>query len=296
MDCHENDLKKWYNVRDMFLGQNYVKQDIKRALELCRHCCVDDAKWLSTVFSGKMVSTVFEARQVLWNVDDARALCFAALLCCPSDWRRLRSSAELGYSYAQVWMAWATDGAEMLEWARMSVPERDSFVFFGQYHEENGEVELAKTNYLSAAKMGDVSGMVSYGCLMEPSDAKLGWMWLDRALEGGNRSAFLYRFLSQVDNFLLGVGNLQVVFLIGRRLKGSIDERKREILGIRLRNFEVFANAAAIAINFFETQCIHAKDAVRTWSLVGLRSGVVTDLRIMIGKIIWDVRSEANYQ
>jgi hypothetical protein len=35
--------------------------------------------------------------------------------------------------------------------------------------------------------------------------------------------------------------------------------------------------------------------AVDSWTIIGLRNGVVKDIRKMIGKMIWDAREQAAY-
>lgn len=49
------------------------------------------------------------------------------------------------------------------------------------------------------------------------------------------------------------------------------------------------------AVAFYKLQIEAAKKAVVSWSLVGKRLGVVKDVRIMIGKLIWADRELALY-
>ena len=94
---------QYYEVRDTLLGRNYVKQDVKRALELATTCEHPEAQWLSKIFAGKDVKTPEEAREVfLAHEPDARALCFAAVIVGPADHDRLRRAAEMGFAFAQA--------------------------------------------------------------------------------------------------------------------------------------------------------------------------------------------------
>jgi hypothetical protein len=46
---------------------------------------------------------------------------------------------------------------------------------------------------------------------------------------------------------------------------------------------------------FYDFQIHCYRKAVNLWTLVGLRAGVVKDIRILIGKMIWDAKEEAKY-
>ena len=54
--------------------------------------------------------------------------------------------------------------------------------------------------------------------------------------------------------------------------------------------------AAKQAIAFYEAQIKASKDAMRAWTLVGIKLKVVKDLRKLIAKLIWDSREEALYK
>ena len=102
---------QYYEVRDTLLGRNFVKQDVTRALELASTCQHPEARWLTEIFAEKDVRTKQDARYVFLSQgnDDARALCFSALLSWSRDHARLRRSAEMGFAFAQAHCA-ATEG------------------------------------------------------------------------------------------------------------------------------------------------------------------------------------------
>ena len=80
---------EYYVIRDTLLGRNFVKQDVKRALELASTCQHPEAQWLTEIFAGKDVKTPEEARDIfLAQGNDARALCFSACLLRPVDKER----------------------------------------------------------------------------------------------------------------------------------------------------------------------------------------------------------------
>ena len=95
---------EYYIIRDVLLGHNYVKQDVKRALELASTCKHPEAKWLTEIFAGKGVETEEEARDVFLaqGEENMRAQCFAAVIVEPWDRARLKRSAELGFAFARA--------------------------------------------------------------------------------------------------------------------------------------------------------------------------------------------------
>jgi|JI10StandDraft_1071094.scaffolds.fasta_scaffold1446970_1 hypothetical protein len=86
-----------------------------------------------------------------------------------------------------------------------------------------------------------------------------------------------------------------VLFAIGRALKGHVHEEKMEIFSIST-NFAARIGPANKAMAFYDAQVVAAKCAVKTWSLVGIRCKVVKDIRILIGKLIWESREEGLYR
>ncbi len=120
------------------------------------------------------------------------------------------------------------------------------------------------------------------------------WIWLGRAALGGLPDYFLGSFSEQAKQCFSGSGNASIVFLIGRALRGKIDTEKKEILG-STRNFYSIIGPANQALSFYDSQIKSARLAVDVWTMVGIRFGIVKDVRRWIGKIIWDARVEANY-
>ncbi len=92
-----------------------------------------------------------------------------------------------------------------------------------------------------------------------------------------------------------GCGNRVVLFEIGRALDGHIDESNREIFGNRFK-FIFLHSVATQARNFYKDQLKSARAAVNAWVFVGMRCGVVKDVRKLISQMIWEARKEANYK
>ncbi len=299
------ELLKWLDVRDTLCGQNFRKLDITAALALARDCKHPDAEWLNSVFEGKDVSTK-EVALLLGQNDDARALCFSWYLSDDrwNDLSLLRRASEMGSSFAcstfgQVWGE-NNDEEEAFRLAQFAAAkhERDGFARLGRCLRDaigrEKDLNFAKANYLIAAELGHVGAAVEYGCLLDHFDP-FRWLWLGRAALRGSPVLFLESFARQVNQFFSGSGLATAVFLIGRALKGNINAEKKTIFGTSY-NFDSSIGPANQAVTFYDSQIKFARLAVGTWALIATRIHVMKDIRILIGKMIWEARFEANYK
>ena len=302
------ELLKWLDVRDTFLGANYKTQDIRAALNLARDCKHPDALWLSSVFEGKDgLTTKEEAKEVfLRHENDARALCFVWWL--SSDFERdvsvLGRAAEMGCAFAcstlcdqQLGGTNKKEEAFRLAQRAAALHERAGFFVLGRcFHSGIGcgeDFNLAKENLLIASELGCVDAVELYFWTLNDFDLA-GWIWLGRAALRRAPELLLFRFSRQVERFFSGSGNPAVVFLIGCALKGNINMEKKEIFGSNY-DFDARIGPANQAVSFYESQIRSARLAIDTWTLISTRLHVIKDLRIYIGKIIWEARLEANY-
>jgi hypothetical protein len=296
-------LLAWYNIRDMFFGENEVERDVKRALELAAVCDHPDAIWLTKLLAGHDVCTLDQARPFFLKCgqNDGKALGFAAF-CCDGlnineseEAALLRRGAEIGDAYSQGLMALSE---EKFGWAQKAASqgERDGFYSVGwcfsvgEGCERN--LQLAKEHYLIAAELGDVSAMREYSRLLDYLDLQR-YVWLGRAFARVPLSkAVLLEFVSVLNENNLGAfgGARRGMFLyvIGRALKKHIDAESVEGIHIEGKAIE--------AVQFFQFQLQCARKAVDSWTVVGLRNKVVKDIRKLIGKMIWDAREEATYE
>jgi hypothetical protein len=85
-----------------------------------------------------------------------------------------------------------------------------------------------------------------------------------------------------------------VLYAMGKALSGHVDPKQRRIFGFS-QNFDIMIKHANLAVAFYTTQVEGCRKAVNTWTLVGIRNGVVKDIRILIGKLIWEERMEGKY-
>ena len=299
------ELFKWLDVRDTLLGENHKEQDIAKALTLAHDCKHPDAEWLTSIFEGKDVSTKEKAREVfLLREDDARALCFAWWLTRDHEdgLSLLRHSLEMGNAFTCLTLCVFVNQQNEKEAFRLAQlaaaqHERDGYFWLARFARQGRccgrDLNLAKQNFLIAAELGDVTAAAEYGWFLSES-YPAGWLWLGRAAVRGLPVYFLDSFSRQVKKFFSGSGNASVVFVIGRALKGKIDMEKKEIFG-KPYFFDAYIGPANQAVSFYDSQIESARLAVDTWTLISTRLHVIKDMRIFIGKMIWEARFEANY-
>ena len=296
---------EYYEIRDLLLGRNWKKQDVKRALELASTCRHPVAQWLTKIFAGKDVKTREEARDVFLaqGENDARALCFLALTDHGNgnDVReaRLRRSAEMGFAFAQAELVafLPEDEDEKEECFRFaslaaSQGERDGSFWLGHCYQDGvgceKNLEEAKKNYMLGIKMGCVYSMLWCGNLFDESDPQR-WHWWGEAAKRGNYNPFLDGFSTPVNRFKSDPSLTPAVFMIGRYLRGQVDLEKKEIFG-KGWNFDAKIGHANRAIDFFVAQCAAARKAVDTWCLIARRVGDGS----VINKDIRNIKKDQN--
>jgi hypothetical protein len=171
----------------------------------------------------------------------------------------------------------------LLPWPRLLLDEIGS----------GRDLERAKENFLVAAELRYVHAMVCLGVLLDKDDAQR-FVWLGRAAVGGYSGSFLNEMSEQIHNFNSRTGRANVVFAIGRALKGHINNEQRTVFGSG-DSFDARIGPANQALHFYEFQLQSYRKAVDIWTIIGLRNRVVKDIRKMVGKMIWNAREEATF-
>ena len=274
-------------------------------MALASDCKHPDAVWLTSIFEGKDVLTKEGAREVfLSSQDDACALCFSWYLTDHrwNDLFVLRRASQMGNAFACSTLSaevWGENKEEAFRLAQVAASqhERDGILWLGRCFRDGlgceKDLNLAKEKLWIAAELGNVYAAEVYGASFDDFDP-LRWLWMGRAASRGWPYSFLGSFSKQVELFFSGSGNATVFFLIGRALKGNIDVEKKQIFGSNYE-FNSRVGPANQAVSFYSSQISSARLAVDTWTLVATRVHVIKDLRIYIGKMIWEARFEANY-
>lgn len=209
----------------------------------------------------------------------------------------LRLSAKQGYAFAQSLMAGRTRGEEAFKYAQQAAlqNERDGFYELGACYDGDEDyiydLNKAKENFLRASKLGHVIAMCWLGSLLEDFDPQK-WQWWGQAATLGHPRHFNSNFAKQVELFNHGIGNTNVMFVIGQSLQKHVNEKEKTIFNV----FDMYifhVDPAKQAIAFYEVQIKATKAAMHAWTQVGLRFRVVKDIRKLIAALIWDSREEA---
>jgi hypothetical protein len=294
-------LISWYKIRDTFLGLNGTRQDFNKALQLAAVCDDPHAVWLTKLFAGRDGNNIEDAQEVfLGSKSDARAVCFVGVLRLSAN--DVLHAANLGDAFAQAKMAARTSGDERFEWAEKSASqgERDGFFELGCSQRGTfAEVDSAKVEdcLLIASELGHLEAISFVGWMLDENDPQR-FFWFGRAAVcSGDAAPFVREFSAQISDFMSGTGHANVVFAIGRALKGHVDNEERTFFGRKYspNSFAANVERANHALSFYEFQLQSYRKAVDYWTLVALRNSVVKDIRKMIGKIIWNAREEAKY-
>jgi hypothetical protein len=294
---------EWLKARDALLGENCVNQDVKRALELASASKHPQCQWLTFFFAEKIVTAVKDAHDVfLADIKSPASLCFAALLSDPIDDALLRRSADLGYPLAQAKMAekMSRSVEEKFRFSKSAASqrERDGIGWLGRCYEYGigceKDLEKARECCLLAAQLDYISSMNVLAELLDDSDPQR-WFWWERAAVFGQPGFFLSYFYGPVQAFNSGSGNVAIVFQIGRTLNVHFSVEKGTIFS-QTYNFDNLIRPANTAISFYKSQLAACRHAVDAWSVVGIRFGVVKDIRVLIGKLVWETRDLALYK
>jgi|JI10StandDraft_1071094.scaffolds.fasta_scaffold633178_2 hypothetical protein len=86
-----------------------------------------------------------------------------------------------------------------------------------------------------------------------------------------------------------------VLFVLGRVFRGKFSTKFNSIFGQKQLESQMkkYSPALVRVVEFYCDQMHACRQSVDAWTLVGLRFGVVKDIRKLIGKLIWDSREEA---
>jgi TPR repeat protein len=129
----------------------------------------------------------------------------------------IRPAAELGDAFAQACMALRRTGRERFGWAEKSAAqgERDGLYQLGYCYRVGigcvKDVERTKENFLVAAELGHLYGMIHVVELFDKDDQQR-YIWFGRAAAIGLSSVFLNEMSDQIRNCNNGSGHANVVF------------------------------------------------------------------------------------
>jgi hypothetical protein len=263
---------------------------------LCQHL---DVRWITEACAGKDVRRTMKDVKC-FSAASRRNRSSVFFEWMHGDLTSLRRSAELGFSCAQAWMAGQTRGEEKFKFSQMAAGqgERNGYYWLvrcfrdGEGYQKG--LNRAKDNFLRASEQGDVWAMSNVGALLDEFDPER-WRSWGLAAARGNCWPVFRDVVEQVDLFNHGHGSAAVMFAIGQALQGHVNEPAMKIFN-ESYEFDSLIRPAKQAVAFYEAQVKATKDAMRAWTLVGIKLKVVKDVRKLIAKLIWEAKGEALYK
>ena len=257
-------MEEWFKIRCIFCGDNGEKQDIPLAIELADSCNHPCAEWLKTL---KGVTTKEEVLEVLKGKEDMRSLFFRWYFSVEREYSDLVRSSDLGYPIAQANLSRYSKNIGLAE---LSIKGGEPFGYFAlaYIYSTHGFVHDIRDNYLIAANYGIKKAMFEYALLCDHIDK---WKWLIKCLPYKESYICLYHFKGDESSY--------VVFKIGQICKNDL------IKDLKIEK----------AVSFYRDQLSKYQEAVHAWSLCAKRLNLYKDLRILIGKMVWESRYDAVY-
>jgi hypothetical protein len=279
------ELIKWWDACDA------LANSVDKGLQMARECRHLDAQWLSSLFPPGTEVTQESVAEVLdEQVDDPRAM-FLSWRVFPLCYDHLFDAAEQGYAQAQARLSAGTLGEDALMWAQASASEGDRAGLFelaecywfarGCEADRSRAMEL----YEEAGNLGHAEAQHKRG---EYGFAKHDWrrfLWLGRAAERGYRVNFVDTVVEPLPLFEQGKLG-RVLHIVGPLVKRN--------LGVEWGYFrsdwiaEEDATQLARVIQLHDAMLDRARRAIACFGLVARRLGVAKDIRVLIGKMVWD--------
>jgi TPR repeat protein len=280
---------KWWDAVET-VGCVWDCEGIDSGLQMARQCSHPDAQWLASLFpAGRAAVTSQHFLEVMREQkNDARAFFLEWLHVRPNKDLLLRS-AQMGYAPAEAEMASvATSDDETFVWAQRSSAQGDrhgAFQLGWCLHNGVGCVgdkARALELFRFAAECGRSDAQFWYGLRGFGEFDWERYYWQGLAALRGSCSGWVAAVLRLLLSFERGeYGRIlhTVALLIPLRLGVpkvlSHGPSKSELEGLQR------------VLGLQSAMLNRTRRAVACWSVVGLRCGLVKDVRVMIAKMVW---------
>jgi hypothetical protein len=284
---------KWWDAMDALYSVPGRKvNDVERGLQMARECRHPDAEWLAALFPAGIAVTREQMERVMRSKsDDPRAMFLAWSLDVHGDAEALlQRAAHMGYAPAQAQMTSRAVGKAAFEWARKAGAQGDRDGIYqlgysllrGQGCTEDREAGL---DFLrQSAELGCPNAQEEYGW---EAFGERHWQrlyWWGCAGSRGFDSPFVGTVLTLVPTFETGeLGRVlhTVAPFIRKNLDCSLRTMFRSVLGrTEMESFQ-------LVVKLHDAMLERAARAIACWSVVGMRCGVVKDVRVLISKMLW---------
>ncbi len=289
----KRELIKWCHARQVFFREGRFIE----GLELAQQCDHLDARFLVSLFSsggGEPKMRGEAAAVFLAQGNDGRCLCWAAECNASIASDLLRRSAESGYAWGQAMYGYGfSHFVQPRPWLEKAVAQGERagmqhlalLLWDGEFGSEDRP--RARQLWQEAAELGDPDAQYYLATLCS-DDCSLGQViWLRRSVTQFNtQQTSLYLLIDDTEREV-GLydngGSGRIVFELGMALHG------RMISLMQLTGRKMHFSNMAVAL--FKQWCAEAKRAILCWIWLSRDAGVVRDIRLMIGDLIWEERA-----
>ncbi|MBX9635986.1 MAG: hypothetical protein K2Q45_00355 [Nitrosomonas sp.] len=281
--------RQWFYIRDLFFGWNWLSKDPFYAISLAKTCPHVDAQWLYNSFHSckthEDIVQVFKGKPLTCS----RGLIFFA---CFLDQTLMHShtielAAEQNNALALAFMASDAFGSlqkKLYAEASAAQGEREGYYqlycYFSYYTSTVEEKANASVYLEKCALLNRISAMTRMVAKPDVPDVKK-WKFALKCLRYGRKMNL--NSAPRKAEFYIGFKAKKYVrfFLSSPNIPLTNDQL--EILE-QVEHFK----------NFHTHICKQIKATIDMFSLCARRLGMVKDMRIYIGKMIWNTRWEAD--
>jgi hypothetical protein len=273
-------LRKWYKIRDMFLGREGQKQNIALALISSKSCLHPDSQFLHFVWEEnrheRWISTIRQRLEAYSDKDDPRILCWIGMIqpltsrnCV--EYRMIERSAEMGYALAQAIVGAISGRMDMLNKA-IEQGERDAYLVKARLQStpEDERFDLMD----KAATLGSGRAIDFFQKQFKRNDPRC---WYYRSKH--TPALFMEKFHGD-----LNARKHKCAIMIGQICKENInDSSVFDIPCGRKKLTSVYK-----FIRYYN-DVLATRIECQLWLLWSRKMGIYKDVRIMIGKAIWSL-------
>jgi TPR repeat protein len=288
---------KWYEALDAL---EMDEEGVERGLQMARECRHPDAQWLASFFPpGVAVTRAHMHRVMLEHGEDPRALFLAWTTGGETRVDELMErAAEMGYAPAQVArssLATVDDptGVEVFKWAERAYVQGDflgRFALSGCYLSGVGctiDRERGIALLREVADVGYPPALFTYANTAFELDNWERYHWMGRALTAGLKCGSEFRLCSMhyLPAFQRGEQK-RILHEVAPVVAKGLDIGRCTAFDQRVEPAEFRCLAEVVGLHGAMRR--RARAAIACWSVVGLRCGVVKDVRVMIAKMAWE--------
>jgi hypothetical protein len=292
---------KWFDALDIMCVRGRCAADatVLDALESVRGCTHPDALSLTSLVPRGAVTSRAGLREVMQkHGDDARAVFFAW------EWEfwvtaeeldtleELKRAAAMGYAHAQAVLCghvWAEQRLELAQKAAAAGDRTGLFELARCIHKGGAcarDKARATQLYREAAELGHAGAMWAYGkAAFGERDWQRFYWWGRASMRGKGSFEFRELVIELLSSFEKGEHG-RILHTVRPVIHSELLEMQR-VLGGRAKGSHVLDQLRRVD-QLYQAMTSRARRAIACWSAVGVRHGVVKDVRVMIAKMVWE--------